>query len=199
MRVNSRVSSSSRPRSRARATWSSRLSRRGSWSVRTGSLPSSRARAMVPMTALPDLIGWNCHSVGTARSTPRPARSPVSKTRAATAKIVRQKPHVRGRAAKGSRIGLAGEQHRIALENVGSSPVLASAISCSFVLLSRRRARPAIVALRAAWRWAILACRLTEAASWLVTTATANRTMTVTMSFGSDIRNVMCGAVKKKL
>jgi len=46
---------------------------------------------------------------------------------------------------------------------------------------------------------AIRACLRTEAASWLVTTATANNTTIVTTSFGFSIRKVKWGAVKKKL
>ena len=56
-----------------------------------------------------------------------------------------------------------------------------------------------MVALRAAWASASRACLRTEAASWLVTTATANSTITVTMSLGLSIRKVRWGAVKKKL
>ena len=77
--------------------------------------------------------------------------------------------------------------------------MLTSAISRSVVQASSRRARPAMVALRAAWASAIRACLRTEAASWLVTTATANSTTTVTTSFGFSMRKVRWGAVKKKL
>jgi hypothetical protein len=80
-----------------------------------------------------------------------------------------------------------------------SSRALTAATSCSLVHDNSRRARPATVALRAACASAMRAWRRTEAASWLVTTATPNSTTTVTMSLGFSIRKVRCGAVKKKL
>ena len=56
-----------------------------------------------------------------------------------------------------------------------------------------------MVALRAAWAGGELGLVADPAAGWLVTSATRNRTTTVTTSAGLSIRKVWYGAVKKKL
>ena len=56
-----------------------------------------------------------------------------------------------------------------------------------------------MVALRAEWASAMRACLRIDAASWAVTSATANSTTTVTTSLGLSMWKVRYGAVKKKL
>ena len=168
---------------------------------RTGGVPSSRARPIAATTALPDLHRMEL-PFGRDGAVDAPAGGFAAlEHQRRGGDVARRQPH-RGRRARQACAARARRSTSTALQSNKSRQLArCSRRRCpaSLVQDSSRRASPAIVALRAAWASAMRACRRTEAASWLVTSATANRTTTVTMSFGLSIRKVRCGAVKKKL
>ena len=135
------------------------------------------------MTAPPCRTAWNTHSAGWMRDVPRPAGSPVSSVSAAAAMSLGVSRLPAGTAATicGSR--QAADQHGVAVEQaakLGAGGLRRSPARCSQD--SSRPAKPAMVALRAAWAAASRAWVRMPAASWLVTKATINSTTTVTTS-----------------
>ena len=80
-----------------------------------------------------------------------------------------------------------------------SSSQATRAMSPSPLCDSKRRAKPAMSALRVAWACAIRACLRMPAARRPVTSATISKTATVTTSVTRSMRKVWIGSVKKKL
>ena len=84
---------------------------------------------------------------------------------------------------------MPAEQHRIAVEQPRPArAVLTAAMSCSAVQESRRAGEAGDGRVARGMGFGERACLRTEAASWLVTTATANSTTTVTTSLGLSMR-----------
>ncbi len=188
--ANSRASRSSRARSSASATWSSRFPSSGSWSASTGGMPSSRARPAAAITASCEATGWNCQSARWTRLTPRPDGSPVLSVRAAAARSLGASAVFAGALATTRGLSRPVTSTALHLKSPDSSCTASAAISCSPREDRSRRASPAIVALRPAWASARRACSRIEPARWLVTSATANSTITVTTSPGLWISRV---------
>ena len=120
-------------------------------------------------------------------------RSPLSSTSAAAAMSLGVRPIERRRARRAMRgCGQSADQRPRCIRRAGQARAYRD-----IARSPARRCRSAAAARGRRWSHcaphapaAIRACRRTDAASWLVTTATTNRTTTVTMSFGLSMRKV---------
>ena len=129
---------------------------------------------------------------GSTRGVPRPARLAGLEHQRGGGDVARSQAVAAGAAATRRGSGSAADQHGVAVEQTGRARRVRSRRSpARGVQDSSRRARPAMVALRAAWAAAMPRLPAdADAASWLVTSATMNSTTTVTMSVGLSMRKV---------
>ena len=95
--------------------------------------------------------GWNCHSTVVTPLSPRPVASPVATTVAAAAMSPGVSWIDRRPRGEDARPGLAASRMALQSKSRPSSLTATSAISRSLVPESKRRASPAMVALRSAW------------------------------------------------